>query len=116
MCCRTAFFQNIKPRNPSIAIPSGIPIPAPIAVGRLVECFWVEACIEGLVGRLVDCFPFWADKEELVEVEEEEDVGTLIAPEFGSAEKVVVTGSSIFLVIADGEDVRGAIPKIEPGV
>lgn len=38
-----------------VAMPSGTPIPTPIAVGRLVECAWVWAGKGGSVGRRVDC-------------------------------------------------------------
>ena len=62
-------------------MPSGTPIPTPIAVGRLVE----GACV-------------WAGTGEPVEVLAEEEAVTVVAFELGPAEKVVVTRLLGFLV------------------
>ena len=96
---RTVSFQNKKPRKPMIAITSGTPIPTPMAVGRLVRCFWV-----------------WAGTGGYPDVLAEEDAKTAVAFELGPAEKAVVTGLLEIWVGADGGGVTGGKPKMEPPV
>lgn len=62
-------------------MPSGTPIPTPIAVGRLVEGACVWAGTGGPLGT-----------GEPVEVMAEEEAVTVVAFELGPTEKIVVTG------------------------
>ncbi len=71
------------------AIPSGTPIPAPIAVGKVVDC----ACI-------------------CADAEISADVGSVVVFKFGPADRVLVAGLLGLMVGADEEDVIGGYPRI----
>lgn len=90
-----------------VAIPSGTPIPTPMAIGRLVDGSWVWTGTWGSVDVLV-----------------EESAETVDPFELGRTEKVVVTRMLVALVRADDagvtdgecEGVTGGNPKMEPVV
>ncbi len=88
-----------------VSIPSGTPIPAPSAVGKLAECFWVCTGTVGSVNVSAG--------EAAVTVVAENAV-TVAAFEPGPAEKVVVTVLPKVVVGADDEGVTGANPSILP--
>ena len=79
------------------AIPSGMPTPNPIAVGRLAECSGVWAGTEGSVYVMAG-----EDAVKIVAFE-------LVIPE----EKMVVTRSLGLLVATDCESVTGGNPSSE---
>ena len=83
------------------AKPSGMPIPTPMAVGRLVDCFWVCAAAGGHV-----------------EVMTAEDAVMKIDFALGprEAEEAVVTTLLELSVGFDDESVRGGNPKTWPPV
>ena len=96
-----------------VAIPSGIRIPTPTAVGRLVERSWVWTGTGRLLDRPVDCSWVGVGTEKPVEVLTEADAETVVALELGLAKKAVVTAFLGLLVEADVEGVTGGYPKIE---
>ena len=116
--CRVVFPQNRnrKPNKPMTAKPSGTPIPTPMAVGRLVDCFWAWPGVGDLVGMGVDCFLICAAAEGPVEVMTGEDAGMKIdfAISPREVEEVAVTTPLELLMGVDDESVRGGNPKTWP--
>ena len=114
--CRIVSLQNRKPKRPMTAKPSGTPMPTPMAVGRLAECFWVGPGVGDSVDMSVDCSWVCAATEGPVKVLTEEAAGVEIGFELGLAEseEVVVTKSLELLVGSDDEGVRGGNPKRLP--
>ncbi len=96
--------------------PSGIPIPTPIAIGRLAEDFWVWVGAGESVRGVVMYAWVWADKGAPVDCLAGEDAGMVMMFELGSAKEVVAIRAAWSVVTADVEDVTGGNPKIEPPV
>ena len=100
-----------------VAIPSGTPIPTPKAVGRVAErsSVWADAA------RSVDLLA-GEDEGTLVDIAEPvdklagEDARTVVTFETGLADNAVAARLLGAAVGADGEDVTGGNPKIEPPV
>ena len=64
-----------------VAIPSGIPIPAPMAVDKLAECSWSWTGAAEFVAKWVDCAKVWEDRRGSVDVLANEGAVTVIVCE-----------------------------------
>ena len=100
-----------------VAIPSGTPIPTPSAVGRVAErsSVWADAAtsVDSLAGEDEGTL---VDTAEPVNTLAGEDARTVGAFGDDPADNVVPARLLGAAVGADGEDVTGGNPKIEPAV
>ena len=100
-----------------VAIPSGTPIPTPSAVGRVAErsSVWADAVrsVDLLAGEGEGAL---VDTADFVDTLAGEDARTVVAFEKGPSDNVVDARLLRTAVGANGEDVTGGNPKIEPVV